>query len=264
MIENFISQSHIFNYIDKKARDTFPRSLLVIGESGCGKSIVINYIAEHLHLPLLDITDQLSFDFIMSLYEKPEPYFYFIDGNKLSIKDQNMLLKFIEEPLKNAFICIELQSANQVLPTIYNRCQKIIFNPYSKAELERFTQDPLILQVAKTPGQIIKLTESNQLPELLELSNKIIDKIGSANISNVLTISDKLAFKQEKDKLNVDLFSNILVNQLNNRIKTNSNSKLFSLYQLVREWNIKRKAPTIVQNFLFEQYLVKMYKLMRG
>ena len=34
-------QGHIKQYIESKTRDNFPRSLLIIGEKGCGKSEAI-------------------------------------------------------------------------------------------------------------------------------------------------------------------------------------------------------------------------------
>ena len=62
------------------------------------------------------------------------------------------MLKFIEEPLKNSYIIILAESTNQLLPTIYNRCQVMTFAPYSIDELRNFTQDELVLSVARTPG----------------------------------------------------------------------------------------------------------------
>lgn len=256
-------QNHIRQYIENKTRDNFPRSLLIIGEKGCGKSEAIQFISNKLKLVELDITEQISLDYIMGMYEKPEPYLYIIDGTKITIKEQNMILKIVEEPLKNAFIVIKCEVSNQILNTIYNRCQKLIFNPFSKEELREFCDDPFILELAKTPGQITGFKNS-PIKDIIELCEKIIDKIGSANISNVLTIGDKLAFKQEKDKFDVDIFSSILIYSLNKRIKQNSELKYFDLYKLVSQWNIDRKAPTVLQQNLFENYLVKMYQLMRG
>ena len=256
-------QSHIKQYIESKTRDNFPRSLLIIGEKGCGKSEAIQLISSKLKLVELDITEQINLDYIISMYEKPEPYLYVIDGTKITIKEQNMLLKIVEEPLKNAFIIIKCEASNQILNTIYNRCQKLIFNPFTKEELSQFCDDPFILELAKTPGQITAFKNS-PIKDIIELCEKIIDKIGSANISNVLTIGDKLAFKQEKDKFDVDIFSSILIYSLNKRIHQSQELKYFDLYKLVSQWNIDRKAPTVLQQNLFENYLVKMYQLMRG
>ena len=137
---NIIGQDKLLNYIDSKRRDTFPRSLILLGESGCGKSTVINYISDKLNLPLIDITDNINIDFITSLYEKPEPYIYTIKASNITIKEQNALLKFIEEPLKNSYVIIEVENLNQILATVYNRCQVLKFVPYSKKILQNLAK----------------------------------------------------------------------------------------------------------------------------
>ena len=61
------------------------------------------------------------------------PKIYIIDSSTISIKEQNIILKFVEEPLKNSYIIILKNS--KLLPTILNRCQKWKFEAYSKEEL---------------------------------------------------------------------------------------------------------------------------------
>ena len=259
----FDSQKHLYNYIDRKTKDSLPRSILLLGESGCGKHSLVTYIGEKFNFPVIDISDKLGFEFIMSLYEKPEPYLYIIEASKITIKEQNMILKFIEEPLKNSYIIILAENSNQLLLTIYNRCQVLKFNPFSTEELKEFTSDELILKIAKTPGQISKLIATNS-SELVTFCDKIVNKIGTANLPNVLTIPDKIAFKNEKDKFDLECFSRTLNYLLVEKIKqTNSDVRYQDMYKLVSEWNVKRKAPTIVQNVLLENYLVKMHLLMR-
>lgn len=261
-----IGQTVITEFINRKTRDSFPRSLILLGEKGCGKHLTLNMIKDKLNLTMLDITDNLNFDYIMTLYEKPEPYLYIIDGTKLTIKQQNIILKFIEEPLKNAFIVILAETSNQLLNTVYNRCQVLSFVPYTKSVLGQFTDNQLILDIARTPGQINDLLNSD-IEGMIDLSKKIINKIGVANVANTLTISDKLAYKDEKGKFEVNTFSRVLVHTINECIRNdtmNTNPKLFDLYRLVEDWNIKRKAPTINQKYLFEVYLLRMSNLMRS
>jgi replication-associated recombination protein RarA len=255
-----IGQDKIIRYIDDKNRDTFPRSLILLGESGCGKSLVSSYISNKLNLQIVDITGSINFDYIMSLYEKPEPYIYTIMAKDLSIKEQNAILKFVEEPLKNAYIIIEAETTNQLLPTVYNRCQVLNFLPYSKDVLSKFSLDNVLLDIARTPGQIKHLSEGNKLLEMTELANKMITKIGVANIPNMLTISDKIAWKKEKDKFDLDTFALVLNYCIKNQIKSGQNC--FEFYSIIREWNIKRKAPTVIQKSLFENTLLKLKQCM--
>ena len=259
-----VGQEHIIKYIDNKTRDTFPRSLILLGETGCGKRTVIAYIKDKLKLEVINISDNLNLEFIENLYSKPEPYIYVIDAPKITIKEQNIILKFVEEPLKNSYIIIIAETKNQLLQTVYNRCQVLSFNPYSREQLQQFTSDELVLKIAKTPGQINNLLASD-LKGMLELAEKIVRKIGNANLPNVLTISDKIAYKNEKDKFDLDIFSRILLYTVKQEIIcNNTDPRYLAMYDLVREWLLKKKAPTISQKFLFENYLVKLHELMRG
>lgn len=259
-----VGQDHIIKYIDNKTRDTFPRSLILLGENGCGKHSIVTYIKDKLKLELSNISDNLNLEFIENLYSKPEPYIYIIDAPKITVKEQNVILKFVEEPLKNSYIIILAETKNQLLQTVYNRCQVLSFNPYTREQLQQFTNDELVLKIAKTPGQINDLLASD-LKGMLELAEKIVTKIGTANLPNVLTISDKIAYKNEKDKFDLDIFSKVLLYSIKEEIVRNSSdSRYFYMYELVREWLQKKKAPTISQKFLFENYLVKLHELMRG
>lgn len=259
-----IGQLNIFNYINNKTRDTFPRSLILLGPYGCGKHSICDYIKDKLEIPLINISEKISLDFIQSLYQKPEPYLYLIECSEITIKEQNMLLKLIEEPLKNAYIVLIAESSNQILSTVYNRCQVLRFEPYSKDELAQFTSDELVLKIAETPGEVLDLSQDNKLTDILELTNKIVNKIGTANLPNVLTISDKLAYKNEKNKFSIPSFSKVLNYSIKQKIREDSNLIYIDMYKLIREWNIKRKAPTISQKFLFENLLVKLYNLMKA
>jgi DNA polymerase III delta prime subunit len=221
-------------------------------------------IKERLDLEIVNITENLSFDFIMQLQQKPEPYIYVINIDDITIKEQNIILKFVEEPLKNSYIVLLSESVTQILPTIYNRCQVLNFLPYDKETLLKFTNNELILSIAKTPGQVIEM-ESVEVTPMWELANKIVTKIGVANVPNVLTISDKISFKSEKDKINLSLFYNVLVYIIKQTImEDKQNMRLFHLYQSVQDWNRERRAPTIQQKYLFEHYLLRWHYLMRG
>ena len=253
-----IGQSKIVNYINSKSRDTFPRSIILLGEKGCGKHTVLNMLSEKLCLQVVDITKNLNFEYIMELQQKPEPYIYVISANELTVKSQNAMLKFIEEPLKNSFIVVLAESQNQLLPTVYNRCQILNFVPYSKDELLNFSTDELVLSIAKTPGQVKSLIDSGDMNGMIELANKMITKIGTANIPNILTISDKIAFKNEKDKFDLELFANVFQYCIIKYIRENTvDKRYYEYYRLVSEWNNKRKASTVLQKPLFENYLLK-------
>ena len=65
---NLVGLESVTEYIDKNNLDTFPHSLILLGREGSGKRTTSEYIAEHLGLNLVDITDNLSEELINSIY----------------------------------------------------------------------------------------------------------------------------------------------------------------------------------------------------
>ena len=200
-----IGQEKILSMINNSTLDTFPNSLILLGEKGSGKHSLTNLISEHLHLQIVDISEKLTQEMIDEIYMKPEPYIYVISSDKLNIKNQNSILKFLEEPLKNSYIILLVENKNMLLPTIINRCQIWQLEKYTKEQLKTLlgkNQDENILDVVTTPGDIEMMSHvNNNYDEMLLLCEKIVDKIPVASFSNVLSISDKIKFT-EKDKNN--------------------------------------------------------------
>jgi len=211
-----VGQKKLINKIQEYNLDTFPRSLLISGIEGSGKHTLCNFISDYLCLELIDITDTISLDLIDEITLRAKPYIYFIDGSILSDKKENVLLKFIEEPLKNSFIIIICESTSQLLPTVVGRCQLWEMEIYTKDELKQFTNNDLILQVAKTPGEVKKF-ENQDIEAIINLCNTIVDRIGNANYANTLTISDKIAFDNEVDKFDFRCFVRCLQDTLADR-----------------------------------------------
>lgn len=263
-----IGQVKIQQLYNNCTLDTLPRSLMLIGPKGCGKKLLCTQLSNKFHLPLIDLTDTIDLDTITSLYERIEPYLYIININKISVKEENMILKVLEEPLKNSYLILLAESELGILPTILNRCQLWYFQSYSKNELQSFITDDyenseLLLNIAQTPGQILEYMELPLL-DMIALIDKMIDKIHIASVSNTLTLSSKLAFKDEKDKYNVDATYQLLLYQLNNRIKLNSDPKLVQAYLLTKEFILNNSIKNIDKVYLFENYLLSLRYIMRG
>ena len=170
---NIVGQESLISLIDSKNRDTFPRSVILLGQRGSGKHLITNYIGSKLNYSVVDITDKLDLEFITSLYLKPEPNIYVIEMKKLTIREQNMILKFLEEPLKNAYIILLAEVKNQMLDTIVNRCQIWTLKPYAKELLSEFTDNKQILSIAKTPGMLLEL-ETVDIADVILLCKKIL------------------------------------------------------------------------------------------
>ncbi len=260
-----LGQEKICLKIDSLTLDLFPRSLMLVGPKGSGKHMIAEYVSKKFKLTLRDITTTLDQDTIEELYNRVEPYLYIINANELTVKEENTILKFIEEPLKNSYIILLAETDIGILHTIINRCQIWYLQNYSKEFLKTFVTDNnlYVLDVATTPGQVIELCKS-PLMEMVQLATKIIDKIDVASVSNTLTLSDKIGFKKESNKYDVKLFVMILLNKLTNCCKNSSDTKYVKSYMLTSELMKKLNVKNLDYKALFEGYVVQLRSIMRG
>lgn len=257
-----VGQDALLKKVDGTTLDTFPRSLILLGPKGCGKHMLSEYVGKHLSLPVQDITSLLDKETIDEIYARPEPYVYTITASDISIKQQNIILKFLEEPLKNSYIIILAINKQALLNTILNRCQIWSFVPYSREVLLGFSKEGLpdsIIYVANTPGKI-----SGVFPEdfrkLQDLVDKFIASIDKATVGNTLTIADKIAFKDEADKFNFDLFTDLLLYELRVRLLNAQDPLLARRYEITRQLSNLRYTAKISKRSLFENFLLA-YKL---
>lgn len=264
-----IGQEKILSMINNSTLDTFPNSLILLGEKGSGKHSLTNLISEHLHLQIVDISEKLTQEMIDEIYMKPEPYIYVISSDKLNIKNQNSILKFLEEPLKNSYIILLVENKNMLLPTIINRCQIWQLEKYTKEQLKTLlkeTQNEKILDVVTTPGDIEMMScANNNYDEMLLLCEKIVDKIPVASFSNVLSISDKIKFnekdKNNENKYDLTIFLKVLLNVSKLKVLQNENVYYQNVYECVKNLCNNMQILNINKKVTFENYLVKMKEI---
>lgn len=255
-----VGQDKLIDFIESNNISTIPRTILLEGESGSGKHTVCEFIAETYKLQLEDISDNLSYEKIEQINLTVEPRLYMIDSSNISVKNENAILKFLEEPLKNALIIVLTENKYSLLDTIRNRCYVITLEKYSPDILRTFITKPvdinMFLKVCRTPGDIISLQE-HSLEKIIDLCNKIFNSIDKATFANTLSLSDKMAFKNEKDKFNFKLFFKILTIVAYQRVLDNKNNSI-SEYQLTNEYWNRLNTKNIDKKMLFENYLLRL------
>ena len=185
-------QERLCTEITRFSLSDFPHSVLLVGPQGSGKSLIIQFIAEHLGLEV-QLLDDVSFDSLMEIYLRTEPIIYVLDN--MNIKTQNQILKFLEEPPRNSFIILTARRLGQYLSTIENRCR--------------------IWQLDVYENNIFNLNKSN-FSEVIELANKILDKISVASYGNVFNIIETL--KSDKLNIEIELFVRVIRYLVYNRI----------------------------------------------
>ncbi len=268
-----IGQDKIIEKINKLTLDTFPRSILLLGESGSGKKTLINEVViPKLNLPLIDITDSISLDVIYDIYLRSEPYIYIIDMRRLSVKKENAILKLVEEPLKNSFLILIDSNKNNIIPTIVNRCQVWELEKYSKETLQYFLTTKFdnypdyfyLTDIFNTPGQLLNITTNDNVKEILSFIDTIINNIGTANVANILNISNRIDYKNDDNKKwNYEVFCKLLIHKIQKACVETPNLKSYRLFletkNLVNDSNI----PHINKQHLFENYLYKIKYILR-
>lgn len=260
-----IGQKKLQEKIEKITLDSFPKSLVLQGESGCGKHLICSLIENKFsNCDFVYVKDKISYDFVESAYLIATQTFYVIDGNKISDKEQNVLLKLFEEPPINVRIIILTTTSAKLIPTILGRAVVWSFENYSKDELKEFLgeKDESLLEYVTTPGQLLNLINCN-IDEIVKLCDLIIDKINVAAVSNVLSLSNRFKFvnskKNNETGLDFKVFFMILRKTLVEKIKQNPiNIKYIDMYKLTNNTLKVLTLSTINDKMLFENYLLKL------
>lgn len=249
---------------DLIATKNLPRTIMLEGQYGCGKHTVAKYIADKLKFELLDITTTLNLETMQNITLSVTPRVYFIDGTKITVKEQNIILKFLEEPLKNAYIILTCENKNSLLNTVINRCVVFEFEVYTKEQLKAFLEEgmnPNILYYADTPGRV-KLLSEHKIDDMAQLSMKILTQIKDANYSNILKIPANINFTDKAELFDFTVFTYILIFVACELYKNgqipfkvfNHTSKFYNDCSILR----------IGKQHLFEHYLISLKRVFEG
>ena len=252
--------------------DTLPHSIVLLGKRGSGKHSLATYIAERVGLSYLDVTDLIDEEYIFNIYRCPTPYVYVIDLDGLGDGDkkQNVLLKLFEEPSPTAFVILLSNSKATVLPALLNRGAVFTIPPYSEDELAAFAKESNIdvekdylRTILLTPGDVKRFYSNNvDAKAAKELIDKIIDKMPAASYGNTLTIADKLNYKDEYDKIDLDFFFRCLLFSLFQKYVQQNDEISLKLYYFVDEVYTKlNKDSRLNKQITMRNTLSRMWEI---
>lgn len=253
-----IGQKELIDAIESFDGTSFPHTMLLIGEEGCGKHTVAKMAADRLSLPLIDITDIIGYDSISAIQTSSSAGMYLINIDDVTERQQNMLLKFSEEPSNNVYVMMVADSDKGILDTILNRCCVMRFKPYSKEELREFSSDESVLRYCSTPGQI--KTAAMSIPAIEALCKTIVGKLGKARFDNAMSIADKLNYKDEYDKYDVSIFMRILLTSLADDCIINKKASSRAMYDIANDAQSKMADVRINRRLLIENMLIRMWR----
>ena len=262
-------QDKLLSIIDNYSIYNFPQTILIEGTKGCGKHMLVDYISKKLNLEIENITNNLTSEYLDELRVNPFSKIYLIEVDTLSILKQNVILKFIEEPISGAYNILITCDKDSLLPTVVNRCVSFKFNNYSKDFLINYiinnlgiidkTTQELLLMCCDTPGKLNSVNVST-LKDCVNLCSLIIDKINVASFQNTLSISKRLNLVDDVNKIDIDNFLKVLSSMLLDRYKSNNNIKYFKYYLCVNNVIKKLYNNTFNKKDLFDNFLINIWK----
>lgn len=262
-----VGQERLINQINNFNINNFPKSSILNGEQGCGKHTLIKYIESHLNLTSIYL-NEINKDIIDSIYLSPNPYIYVIDGDSLTIKQQNIILKTIEEPLKNSFLIILNENISNLLPTIIDRCYVFNFDFYDDIMLKQFippqyTEQLSLLNILRTPGKLINISNIN-FNDYNNFSIKMISKLREASLANALTISDKFNYKEDYNKFEIPLMIDLLLYNSYKDYIENNNKNSFFFYNITLNYKNKFSNKIFDKKQLMISYIIELWEKLKG
>ena len=262
-----IGQEKLVKALECYTLETAPKTILFLGQSGCGKSWIANAFAKQLELETVIVKSDSTAEKLIEYYQCPINKMYLIDLKDIVEKDQNKFLKFIEEPSKTMNIILMAESTVGILPTILNRCVKYVFEPYTPEQLKQFDwavncSEEIAYEICKTPGQLLELSADN-LDQALGLCKAIISSVDKANYANTLSIVTKINLKDDAKKIDFKLFFDLMTYAAFDDYKKNNNELSFKIYLYTIRQQAKALNINVAKEAFLLNYLDNIWRLAR-
>ena len=259
------------NSVDEKLLNrylnNYPKASLIISMSDRDKQEFVSKVAEHLRVELIDITENLSFEFLNDLYLKTDGYVYLINLDSLTVNKQNVILKFVEECPSRSYVILLSSIKSTVIPTILTRCVEFDLYQYKKSDIEEYAKglNPLLIEISNSFDDVDKFREFD-LNSLDNLCKNIGESIGRATMPNTLSISKKyIYFKDpEQGKYSLEVFAKMLKYSLGNMYKENKSKVTFDLFKATVEFTDTLMNTTLSKEMLLDNFLLRLWKISRG
>ena len=262
-----IGQEKLVKALEGYTLEAAPKTILFLGQSGCGKSWIANAFAKQLDLEVVVVQPDSTAEKLIEYYQCPINKMYLIDLKDIVEKDQNKFLKFIEEPSKTMNIILMAESTVGILPTILNRCVKYVFEPYTPEQLKQFDwavncSEEIAYEICKTPGQLLELSADN-LDQALGLCRAIVSSVDKANYANTLSIVTKINLKDDAKKIDFKLFFDLMTYAAFDDYKKNNNELSFKIYLYTIRQQAKALNINVAKEAFLLNYLDNIWRLAR-
>jgi len=259
-----VGQTELLNKINSYSLENFPKTILFLGDPGCGKHTLARYVAQKFSIDLVIVNSEVTQEQLIEYSQKPLTTFYLIDLTLFTEKQQNKLLKFIEEPSRYVYTILIANSEAGILPTILNRCIKYHFAEYSVEELKQVVslKNELIYKICKTPGQAI-LANDNNVDKLYETCLNIVQNIKRANFANTLKLATKINYKEEYNKHDFLEFLNMLKYVAFEEFRKTNSDTSFLIYRHTVDYMQQMVNKSIAKEPFMLNFLTRLWEVTR-
>jgi len=259
-----IGQERILNKLKSFTLQTLPHTILFVGKRGCGKHTIVKELASNFGIDVVDISEDINNDFLVEIYMRSLQVFYLIDIDKITERNQNTLLKILEEPPTSAYMVLISSSKKLLLDTVLNRCMIYEFEDYTKEQLKEFVREDVYgdkaLEVCTTPGQLLTLNYKT-LDDIEESINKLLEKLNVVLLPSLLNLVDRVNFGDEYDKYDLDVFLTVLEKRIYRLIlEQNKTINYFKIYNILCKYKTLFEDSRLKKNLLFENMLIEMWQ----
>lgn len=258
---HFSDEQLLNRYLEK-----YPKASLLVSVSDRDKQEFVSRVAEHLKLELVDITENISFEYLNDLYLKVDGYVYVINLDNLTLNKQNAILKFVEECPSRSYIILHTSIKTTVIPTIMTRCVEFDLYQYKKSDIKDYADglDPLIVEISNSFDDVDKFRNFD-LKSLNNLCKNIGNNIGKATIPNTLNIAKKyIYFKDfEQGKYSIDVFAKMLKYSLSELYKDTKSKTVYYLCKATVEFTDALMNTTLSREMLLDNFLLKLWRISR-
>lgn len=255
-MQQLIGQDYLTSIFNSFTFNTMPKTSIIIGAVGSGKHTLVSNLADRLNIECVDLTTAIDSLNEQSFYYASVNKIFIINISCLTDKQQNGLLKFVEEPPLHANIILLAETEVEVLSTVLNRCVKYIMQPYTVNTLKTiFTNitDDIIFEICNTPGQLMDVNQK-QIIEMYGMCEYIIKNCGTISYVNTIRAATKVNFKEEFNKYDFLQFIYGLRLAAFNLYTKTASQIYFNLYEYINKniTNVNKKAINK------EAYLINM------
>lgn len=264
-----VGQERLIAELKSYSISTLPHSILLTGETGCGKHTLANEIAGYFGIEAVDITDRLDHDTLEWARMRAIPAMYIISASDLTEKEQNAILKFVEEPSPYAYIVLLAESRYSLIDTLVNRCVVYAFDRYTPEDLKSFLGEDVefadeIVEVCTTPGQVRAVV--GNFSKMKAACAGMADKnvFQRATFSNLLNFVDnKINYKDEYDKFDFHVFLRFLKKEMAESYRKTGILLTFELYNKLEEYMDRLSDSRLDKKAFMEHLISTMWIMVR-